>query len=123
MLIHSALRSIPFLQGLPDAEIDWLTLRAGSLHLARGEELFHPGDPVEFAYFLRTGAVALTVETGARTGTVTGLILPTDVLNIIAWTPGAVNLKTATAVVDTDLIAVAAGHAGSCSIRGGGTRN
>jgi CRP/FNR family cyclic AMP-dependent transcriptional regulator len=60
--ISQALRRFPLFAGLPDDQLDWFVSQTLHQRYARGEIIFHRGDPGDRAFVILSGSVDLVVE-------------------------------------------------------------
>jgi len=79
--LRQALRSVPLLADLAEAEIDWLAENAEEIHLADGEVISREGEPAERMSIVLAGELRGRNEKGAATrtfiapaGEITGLL-------------------------------------------------
>ena len=80
--LRQALRGVPLLADLTDAEIDWLAENAEEIHLADGEVISREGEPAERMSIVLSGELRGRSEKGsaatrtfiARAGEITGLL-------------------------------------------------
>src|SRR5258707_7505828 len=80
--LQQALRSIPLLADLAEAEIGWLAEHAEELHLADGEVISREGEPADRMSIILAGEMMGRRERGgepsrvfvARAGEITGLL-------------------------------------------------
>ena len=79
--LRQALRGVPLLADLADAEIDWLAENAEEIHLADGEVISREGEPAERMSIVLAGELRGRNEKGgatrtfiAQAGEITGLL-------------------------------------------------
>jgi CRP-like cAMP-binding protein len=85
--IADLLADHPFFAGLPPADLALLAGCGENVHFGAGSTIFAEGDPADLFYVLRTGRVALDVNTPDRGPIMIATLTAGDVLGASWWVP------------------------------------
>jgi CRP-like cAMP-binding protein len=101
------LSRMPLFAGLTSDQLGVISAGCSSVTLARGRVLFHQGDPVRGFFFVLGGQMQLTVSTGDGAEKVVEIVSAGESFGEAVVFDGSTYPVTATALVGTEMLAVA----------------
>jgi CRP-like cAMP-binding protein len=104
MLDVSELANIPFLEGVPEAELEPWAAEAETVTVRRREVLFNPGDPSDEFFLVRSGLIVHCLEAAVGETRMTAIIDPQQCVNICCLHPSVRHTSSGVALTDATLI-------------------
>ncbi|MCN9243069.1 Crp/Fnr family transcriptional regulator [Streptomyces sp. RY43-2] len=101
------LSRLPLFAGLTSEQLGVISAGCSSVTLARGRVLFHQGDPVRGFFFVLGGQMQLSVSTGDGSEKVVEIVSAGESFGEAVVFDGSTYPVTATALVGTEMLAVA----------------
>jgi len=118
-MLAADLKQIPFLNAVPEEELEAWAAVAKHWNVSRRETLVTPGDEIHSLCLVQQGLVMLCLETKSEESRMTAIVDPTQCFNIQCLHPKAKATESAHALTDSELVTVPGPEVRATLKRGG----